>query len=235
MSNSKETEIKTPAPTVDPVEKKIDYDEEIKKMELEAKRMELQIKKRQLEALDLEQEERTYHIQDLKHSLAERAVKEKQATEDRAQQGRTFEQQRATDNYRYSICTHRKGGMVTPRDLRVLSTGGNREQYAVIKHQMINGDIWVRCQRCGKTWAPPVEKNFFFDEKGRVVAPQDGVFSLAKFEKAQRDYVEATMLNTNNTMSGSVQCRFTTFDPDSKKMVDAADIYREALSNTNLR
>jgi len=230
---SKESEVKTPA--VDPVASEVNYDEEIKKAELEAKKLELLIKKRQLEALDLEQEERTYHIQDLKQSLAERSVKEKQLQEDRAQQGRTFEQQRQTDNYRFSICTHRKGGMVTPRDLRVLSTGGNREQFALIKHQMINGDIWVRCQRCGKTWAPPVEKNFFFDERGRVVAPQDGVFSQVKFDEAYKDYVAATMLNTNNTMSGSVQCRFTTFDPESKKMVDAADKYREAISNTNLR
>jgi hypothetical protein len=235
MSESKEVKVsEVKAPAVDPTPV-INYDDEIKKAELEAKKLELQIKKRQLEALELEQEERTYHIQDLKHSLAERSVKEKQLQEDRANQGRTFEQQRQTDNYRYSICTHRKGGMVTPRDLRALSTGGNREQYAVIKHQMINGDIWVRCQRCGKTWAPPVEKNYFFDGHGRVVAPQDGVFSVEKFEKAQREYIEATMLNTNNTMSGSVQCRFTTFDPESRKMVDAADKYREALANTTLR
>jgi hypothetical protein len=210
-------------------------DKEIKRMEIEAKKLELEIKRRQLEALDLEQQERTYHIQDLKHRLAERETTEKQLQEDRSMQGRTFAQQRATDNYRYSICTHRKGGVVTPRDMRVLHTGGNKEQFAVIKHQMINGDIWVRCLRCGKTWNPPVEKNFFFNAKGENVAPQDGQFDRAKFELAQSKYLEATMLNTNNSMSTSVQVRFSRFDPESKRMVDAADVYRENIASTTLR
>lgn len=221
--------------TVNTVNNVVNYDEEIKKAELESKRIELLIKQRQLDAMDLEDQERQYHIKDLKHRLNERDTKEKQSREDREQQGRTFAQQRATDNYRYSICTHRKGGVVTPRDMRVLTTGGNKEQFAVVKHQMINGDIWVRCLRCGKTWSPPIEKNFFFDAKGQQVAPQDGKFDREKFNVAQQKYIEATMLNTNNSMSTSVQCRFSTFDVESGRMVDAADKYRESIASTNLR
>lgn len=218
--------------TVDPT---ASVEDQIKQAELGAKLLELQIKQQQLEAQTLEIEERKYHIKDLKSRLADRDIVEKQAKEDREQQGRTFAQQDATDLYRYSICTHKKGGLVSPRDQRVLTTGGNAAQFAVMKHQMINGDIWVRCLRCGKTWNPPVEKNFFYDAKGRLVAPVDGIFDKFRFEKAVEDYKRATMFETNNSMSTSVQCRFSRFDLDSGRMVDAADTYRENVSSTNLR
>jgi hypothetical protein len=210
-------------------------EEQIKQAELAAKLLELQIKKQALEAQTLEIEERKYHIKDLKANLAARDIVELQLKEDREQQGRTFAQQDATDLYRFSICTHKKGGLVSPRDQRVLSTGGNAAQFAVMKHQMINGDIWVRCLRCGKTWNPPIEKNFFFNEKGRQVAPADGTFDRTKYEKAIEEYKRATMFETNNSMSSSVQCRFSTYDVESGKMVDAADKYREAIASTNLR
>ena len=74
--------------------------------------------------------------------------------------------------------------MAHARDIRVLTTGGNSNQYSVFKHQMLNGDIWVRCSRCSRTWAPPVEKNFYFRD-GIVVARQDGVFDATKFEEAK--------------------------------------------------
>ena len=226
MSKTEVTEVKTPAQSAE---------EQLKAIEIQEKLLALELKKAELEAKLLEKQEREYHIKDLKARIADREIQDKQAQEDRAQQGRTFAQQDATDAYRYRICTHRKGGTVTPRDLRVLSIGGNHVQYAIMKHQMINGDIWVRCLRCGKTWAPPVEINFFFDAKGKQVAPQDGQFDRVKFERAREDYERATTLETNNSMSGSVQCRFSTFDAESGKMVDAADKYRENIASTTLR
>jgi hypothetical protein len=212
-----------------------DVDVQIKQAELASRLLELEIKKQALEAQTLEIEERRYHIRDLRARLADRDIVEKQAQEDREQQGRTFAQQDATDTFRFSVCTHKKGGMVSPRDQRVLSTGGNASQYAVMKHQMINGDIWIRCLRCGKTWCPPVEKNFFFNEKGKQVAPVDGTYDKVRFDKAVEDYKRATMFETNNSMSTSVQCRFSQYDLVSGKMVDAADKYRENISSTNLR
>lgn len=217
------------------IDPKASIADQIQQAELASKMLELEIKKQALEAQTLEIEERKYHIKDLKSRLADRDIVEKQQKEDREQQGRTFAQQDATDLYRFSICTHKKGGMVSPRDQRVLTTGGNAAQYAVIKHQMINGDIWVRCLRCGKTWCPPVEKNFFFNEKGKKVAPVDGTFDKARFEKAVEEYKRATMFETNNSMSTSVQCRFSQFDLASGRMVDAADTYREHIASTNLR
>ena len=229
---SKETTKPTTIPEVDPT---ASVEDQIKQAELAAKLMELGIKRQELEAKSLEIQERKYHIQDLKAKLADREITEKQLKEDREQQGRTIAQQDATDKYRFTICTHKKGGLVSPRDQRVLSTGGNAAQYAVLKHQMINGDIWVRCLRCGKTWAPPVMNNFFFDAKGRSVAPVDGEFSKDKFEKAVEDYKKATMFETNNSMSTSVQCRFSTVDAETGKVIDATDLYRESIGSTTLR
>jgi hypothetical protein len=206
---------------------------EIIALELEAKRLEVQLKRQQLQGLELEQKERTYHIQDLQARIAERELREKQLQEDRTSQGRTFAQDEAQDKLRWRMCTHKKGGVVTPRDLRVLHTGGNKEQYAVIKHQMINGDIWVLCLRCAKTWKPPVEKDFFFDKAGKNVAPQDGTFNRERFEQTQFEYLQAVNFNTNNSMSTSVQCRFTAIE--NGKAFDAADKYRELVSQSNLR
>lgn len=206
---------------------------EIIALELEAKRLEVALKKRQLEGLALEEKEREFNIQDLRERISERELKTQQRKEDLAAQGRTFAQDAAQDALRWRICTHKKGGVVTPRDLRVLHTGGNKDQYAVLKHQMINGDIWVLCLRCAKTWKPPVEKDFFFDAQGKNVAPQDGEFSRSKFEQAQFEYLQAVNFNTNNSTSTSVQCRFSTLE--GGRLVDAADKYRENVSSSNLR
>lgn len=210
-------------------------DEQIKLIELQEKQLSLQLKQAELDAKVLEKQEREYHIRDLRGRLADRDLEEKQALEDRAQQGRTFAQLDAIDKFNWATCTHRKGGIVSQRDMRVLTTGGNKEQFAVIKHQMINGDIWVHCLRCKRTWNPPIESNYYFDENGRNVAPVDGKFDGAKFNKAAEDYMVAVQFPTNNSMSGSVICQFKQFDPKTRRFFDANDKYRENIASTNLR
>ncbi len=209
--------------------------EQIEQAELASKLLAVELAKQALEAQTLEIEERKYHIKDLKARVLEREIQEKQDKEDREHQGRTFAQQDATDLYRFKNCSHRKGGQVSPRDQKALSLGGDAAQHSVIKHQMINGDIWVRCLRCGMTWNPPVQSNFYFNSKGVAVAPVDGIFSQVKFEKAVEEYKRATMFPTNNSMSQSVQCRFFRFDPETGQQVDASNVYRENLAHTNLR
>lgn len=197
--------------------------------------IELQIKKAQLEDLELQKQERKYNMQDAKSRIADREVKDMQRRQDREQQGLVFAQQARTDEAKQRVCTHKKGGIVNPRDMRVLTTGGNGQQYAVIKHQMINGDMWIRCLRCGKTWCPPIKENFYFDKRGKVVPVKEGEFNLEKFKKAIEDYQTAVNFETNNTPSGSVQCRFSRFNETTGEWVDAAQEYRDALKSTNLR
>src|ERR1700722_2046156 len=122
------------------IDPKASVEDQIKAAELKAKLMELELKAQELEAKKLEIQERTYHIKDLKTRIQDREIKDKQLQEDRASQGRAMRQQDAIDTYQQNKCTHRKGGTASSRDITVLATGGNSNQYAVIKHQMINGD-----------------------------------------------------------------------------------------------
>ena len=197
--------------------------------------LELSIKKAQLADLELQKRERELNIQDVRARIGDRETKQLQKTMDRESQGRTFAQQRAQDEARWAECTHKKGGVVSQRNLQVLSTGGNSIQYAVLKHQMINGDMWVRCLRCGRTWLPPVKENFYFNAKGKQVAPKDGTYDEVKFNETMLAYKRAVNFETNNSPSGSVQCRFSKWDEKSEQWVDATLDYRVAVKNSNLR
>jgi len=188
----------------------------------------------ELEAKKYEKERRSLDIQKLKQDLAKEHLVEMQRKQEREAQGRTFLQDEAQDAFRAKKCTHKKGGVVSSRDMSALFFGGNKEQFAVLKHQMINQDIWVRCLRCGRTWKPPVEKDFYFRD-GKAVAPKDGVFDKAKFETVKAEYELAVAFPTGNSMSGSVQCRLSQLNKETGKMEDASDIYRENVRASNLR
>jgi hypothetical protein len=104
-------------------------------------------------------------------------------------------------------CNHKKGG----NGLRGIIGGrGDAGQYAVMKHVMSNGDVWVRCLRCGKTWKPPLERSF--DN------PKD-------FIKAQAQYEIAVDFQTLNSTSGSVQFNFS----------DQGQYFREQMEHVTLR
>jgi hypothetical protein len=197
--------------------------------------IELSIKRAQLADIELQKQERELSIQEKRGTINDRLNKQKQKEMDREQSGKVFAAQKREDEAKQNQCTHKKGGVVSQRNLQVLSTGGNSPQYAVIKHQMINGDFWVRCLRCGKTWLPPVKDNFYFNAKGKQVAPVDGVFSAEKFEKSAAEYRVAVAFETNNTASGSVICKFSKWDEKSEQWVDATNDYRQAVRHTNLR
>lgn len=225
-------EKKTPAPEAP--KSVVSADPSLGEMDAEIKRMEYEIKKQELAEIGLRRRERELALRDLEQRVGAADLKDLQRQNDRAAQGNTFSQQDREDASRWKQCTHKKGGIATTRDVRVLTTGGNGEQYAVIKHQMINGDIWVRCLRCGHTWKPPLEKFFYF-RAGKVVAPKDGVFNEAAFEKAGQEYLRALSFETRNSMSGSIQCRFTRLNPDTKRVEDASDIYRDHVGTSTLR
>jgi hypothetical protein len=118
---------------------------------------------------------------------------------------------------RQSQCNHLKGGLITMSGgRRIFPVTGDDTQYAVIKHQMIHGDIWVRCIRCGKWWKPPIRSQY----------PQHRDFWRAMFE-----YEEALAFPTRNRMSGSVLCRFMICNPDGTQR-DGAELIRERLANS---
>lgn len=135
--------------------------------------------------------------------------------------GKCFAQQEAAVKMSEDRCNHKKAGMIRITSSRLsIRNGlnnGNSSQYAVRKHQMMNGDIWVDCLRCGKKWRPPVAQKFsWFERKFRTQRFQDHIAALVEYDRAVN-------FETNNVMSSSLQCRFT--DPktgqDAGKQVRA--------------
>lgn len=130
--------------------------------------------------------------------------------------GRVLTQWDRARAHRSFGCTHKKGGTISFAQPSIgLSKGGDSRRYAVIKHQMMHGDIWVRCLRCGKWWKPPIRSEY----------KRDRDFWRALFE-----YEEAVLFPTDNTTSGSVQCKFSAINRGGQ-MIDATEIVREQLAN----
>jgi len=170
----------------------------MQEMEFELKQLEIQAKRAELE--------------DTKERLAEREMKRETKRQRGATNGLTLKQMKDTDARIQRRCNHKKGG----NGLEALANGqGDDAQYAVIKHQMCNGDIWVRCLRCGKTWKPVTEKEFTVD----------GKLDRAAMELADKEYKEAVAFTTKNVQSGSIQYRFS----------DGGEDFRNKMANVTLR
>ncbi len=189
------------------------------KSELES--MQLELKKLELEAKRLELQDIQERVDDRK---LQRYLKEQRARTN----GDTLRSIAENDKVAQERCNHHKGGNGAEA---IIGGQGDDSQYAVMKHQFANGDIWVRCLRCGKTWKPPLKEDFYFDKKGRQVAKQDGEFSEEAFHKAEAEYKQAVQFQTRNVMSGSHQLRFTYTETGQ----DASDVYRKSMRHTTLR
>lgn len=90
-------------------------------------------------------------------------------------------------------CNHRKGGVIKGFTSELIREGlnkGTNDQYAVIKHQLMNGDWWIRCLRCGKTWTNPIRSKYKTN---------------AEYEAAKDQYETAIDFETLNQSSSSVQ------------------------------
>lgn len=170
----------------------------------------------------LEIEHKKLELLDLRDRVDERKMKRENRTSSSRANGRTLQQVIAGDRAKQANCNHKKGGNGAEG---VVGGQGDDPQYSVIKHKMPNGDIWVRCLRCAKTWKPPVEFKFYFDSTGKNVAPKDGKFSKEAFDIAVKEYREALVFQTRNQTSGSIVFQFS----------DGGKHYREKTANANLR
>jgi hypothetical protein len=175
------------------------------KKEIEA--LELETKKLELEAKKLEILEKQANLQDIQERLAQRELDRENKRQRSLTNGETLKQLSANDRAMQKRCNHKKGGNGANG---VVAGQGDDSQFAVLKHTFGNGDMWVRCLRCGKTWKPPVRTDFS-DE--------------ALFLKSVVEYETAINFQTRNVPSGSVQFRFS----------DNGDYYRKVTSGTTLR
>jgi hypothetical protein len=174
------------------------------KSELEAAELEL----KQLEIL-----ERRANIEDLNERLDERKNRRMAVRMTSVTNGQTLNAIAKEQEQSQRRCNHRKGGNGAAG---VMSGQGDSLWLALMKHRMLNGDVWIRCMRCGKTWKPPV-KSVFVNDKG--------VFEEAKYQAAVVEYEAAKLMPTNNSPSSSYAFSFS----------DGGNYFREVTASTNLR
>ena len=96
-------------------------------------------------------------LQDVEETLAERELKRETKRQRSVTNGQTLRQISTIDQAVQKRCNHRKGGNGLPG---LLAGQGHDSQYAILKHKFANGDWWIRCLRCGKTWKPPVKRAY---------------------------------------------------------------------------
>jgi len=169
--------------------------------------LEIESKKLELEAKKLEILEKQANLQDLQERLAERELKRENKRQRSVINGHTLKQLAANDKAMQKRCNHKKGGNGAQG---VVGGQGDDSQYAVLKHTFANGDMWVRCLRCGKTWKPVTKEQFD---------------TVELYLAAVAEYQAAINFQTRNVASGSCQFRFS----------DNGEYYRKVTENSTLR
>src|SRR5579859_3462648 len=126
-----------------------------KEKKLTVAQMEAELKLLEIQAAKLSLLEKEANLQDIKERLAERQMTRETKFMRAKTNGQTIGAQNAAAKQRQARCNHRKGGS----GYRAIMDGqGDDSQYAVYMHMFCNGDIYVRCLRCGKDWRPPVRE-----------------------------------------------------------------------------
>jgi hypothetical protein len=130
--------------------------------------------------------------------------------------------------------------MASPRDLRVLDArAASAAQYAVMKHQMINGDIWVRCLRCGRTWQSASREELSIFDEGRAsrlprrTEPSTGQQFDEERSRTTNAAIDVRRRTTRCRHQSSAVSHASTLNQG--RLIDAADTYRENIASTNLR
>jgi hypothetical protein len=117
---------------------------------------------------------------------------------------RSLRSERARDEYKQSICRHRKGGKGVEMMLM-----GSDSNYAVIKHIFPHGPLHVFCLRCGKHWEPPDPR---LNRRGASVEDR------REYARLYKEYQEAVNFPTDNETSGSQLFMVTRGEPGTFEM-----------------
>ncbi len=175
--------------------------EELRRLEVESKRLEILEKKA--------------NIEDINERLAERQLKRENIRQKAYTNGKTLRDIAAREAQIQKRCNHRKGG----NGIAGITLGqGDNPQHAVIKHTMLTGDMWIRCQRCGKTWKPPIKSDYLPGGLREKEGIEGYTIEFAEYQAAKN-------FQTNNTPSSSQQFQWS----------DNGDYARSVLRSTTLR
>lgn len=169
--------------------------------------MQAELQAIELESAKLKLELDKANLVDMRERLAERELKRESIRQEAYTKGATIRATKDGEARQQAHCNHKKGGNGAQG---VVGGQGDDSQYAVLKHTFANGDTWVRCLRCGKTWKPPIKYRYA---------------SGVDFEAALAIYKEALNFQTRNVPSKGVIFQFS----------DGGEYYREQTEHSNLR
>lgn len=170
----------------------------------------LEAESRRLEIL-----ERKANLEDVTERLDERRMRREAVAQRAYTNGATLRDTAQREAMIQKRCNHKKGGNGASG---VQLGQGDNPQHAVIKHSMLNGDLWIRCQRCGKTWKPPIKGDY---AEGGLLAK----LGIEGYVQALTEYETAKVFQTNNSPSSSQQFQWS----------DGGAYSREVLRSTTLR
>ena len=177
------------------------------KTKISIEEMDAELKMLELQAARLSILEKEANLQDVSERLAEREMARETKRMRSRTNGQTLRQTNAADAAFQKRCNHHKGGQGSQG---YQGGQGDDPQYAVGKHMFCNGDTWVWCLRCKKTWRPPLKEDYATEE-GYI-----GAFA---------EYQAALNFQTRNIPSSSYVFKFS----------DGGLYFRDVTRNTNLR
>lgn len=169
--------------------------------------LDMELKQLELQTAKLILLERTANLQDVQERLAEREMVRDTKRQRSYTNGQTLKQMAQADKAYQLRCNHRKGGNGVTG---VIGGQGDDSQYAIIQHTNCNGDAWIRCLRCAKTWKP-VLPSWYETKEG--------------YDGAMAEYNAAKNFQTRNVPSSSYAYKFS----------DGGTYYREVTRDGNLR
>lgn len=152
-----------------------------------------------------------------RHQNAQFKMKQQEIKDKYKSRGRELNKTFRDQEIQQAHCSHRKAG----RGAEALINGGNSSDYAVIKHLLPTNSWYVRCLRCGKTWAPPFEEAF-------DMATKEG---RDAFEAAKKEYQTALAFPTDNISSTGITFQYRSDDAN----ISANKFVHEVMKDVNLR
>ena len=165
--------------------------------------------------LFIESDQKNIQLEVLRRQNAQFQMKDAENKDKFISRGRELRNARASQKKQQDQCSHRKGG----RGLEALYKGGtDASDYALIRHLLPWNEWYVRCQRCGKTWAPPRPEHF-------DLTTSEG---KADFEKAKADYKWASIdAPSNNSFSTGITFKHASEDDDKSAKQFVRDVTKD--------
>jgi hypothetical protein len=186
----------------------------VESMSAEEVSAELAAKALQIKRLELL--EREANLQDLQERLAERQLKRRNRDGVFRGHGANLKQDAINRRAKQELCNHRKGGDGANG---VIGGQGDDMQFAILRHVMGNGDIWVRCLRCGKTWKYPLASEYS---------------TKAEYESALTEYRTMLKVQTRNHTSGTHTFSWGVVQNEEGKLEGGPEFYREKMKSVSL-